>query len=1542
MKKHLITATIISLAATAALAVGPVRGIFDSHRALPVEKTQPAPRQGNHSRAGQPVFSLGQHKGGTLHEATVPLRQQQAPTRVPGDGTLIYGSMIYSSAWVGSPSYGIYSFPAAAYVKPTLVVPVEAYDANGGATYAGNMYYWNSYVYTDEMGYTFSTFCKYDFTTGTMSKVIHGMLDSDFNQSQITNDLAYDPTTGLIYALSYIEQPLDDEGLITKYYPSLSLVDHDTGFVTPLARIPAMIALAFNHSGELYAISKGQDARLYRVNKETGDCTEIGSTGLNTNYVQSMAFDPVTDRLYWAAVETSGATGLYEVDVTTGNASLTTQFGANEEYAGLYIPNPEVAPEAPAKADNFTATFVADSHTGIVSLNAPTLNYGGTRLSGNMTVTISVDGTERLSKSVAPGEKVELEVTLDEGIHNFTTTVANAAGNGPRLGLSKYVGLDAPAPVTNLKVTKNAAGEAVISWTAPTTGRNDGYVDPAKVRYRVVRFPGIDIIADGISATTVTDPVNVAADNYYYQVTALCDGREGLPAETSPMVLGQGTSLPCKFDFATEEQFKLFTVIDANNDWDAQYHWGGWMYAPSFTYTADEGPAAVYGYSPEGPADDWLITPSFKVQQGKKYRLTYTMWTRGQEEKLEVTAGAQNDIASQSVITPMASYKHKERKVFTQDFTATATGNYHVGFHITSAKKQYYLFITDIMIDEVPDDTAPAAVGSLKAEAGARGDMSATITLTAPTTSMAGTALTVLDRIDIYRGNSVTPCHTFTAPRPGETLTWTDTDPQHGFNTYRVVATAGGKAGAKSEATVFVGYDLPVAPADVKVTVTGDSQPVITWTAPTEGINGGYVNPDELTYAIYRLGDESALLSARVKGTSFTDADLDGNRMQYYVGYEVVPVSAAGQGDYAVTDMIVFGKPYEGVFRESFADMSVSSNPWLMYRIKGNQNLWGIFSAGSSPACSPADGDGGLVTFQSTMGRPGDEGRLVSPKLSVATLKSPVLSFYVYLNASEEALYGDELFQDRLIPEVILPDESVIALGEPILVDNTLGSGWLKYSYDLTDLKGEDYFKLSFHGIADYGQDINLDLIRITNLINNDMRLYSFTGPSAVRAGQSGTYSATVYNGGAQAAAGYTVALYSNGTKIAQQQGSCQSGEYATYEFTVPYSTEQENRSFSLQAVVEWDDDEIPSNNGSELVTTRVTAPVLPEIKTLEGAVEGDNNIRLAWDEPSALRVNDSFEDYTAFGISNIGDYTLVDADKGFTYGFSDIYFPNTGQAQSFMVFNPVSLGIVMKSPLFPDAFDPHTGNQVLACFQAVDATTGQSLKNDDWIISPEVFGGQTVRLYAKAGDVMQGVDQFEVLYSTTDKSTSSFTALSQVISTDQNWTVHEFVLPADARYFAIHCVSDDAFVLYIDDLSYVARCVSSPLELTGYRVYRDGVAIADIAKDTFTYLDTALADGKYSYKVTAVYGGGRESAPTETVEVQIGQSGIDESLAETVKVIATRGTITVTCPDSAKVLIADTAGVTVHAGTGDATVAVTPGIYIVSVDSRVFKVIVR
>ena len=110
--------------------------------------------------------------------------------------------------------------------------------------------------------------------------------------------------------------------------------------------------------------------------------------------------------------------------------------------------------------------------------------------------------------------------------------------------------------------------------------------------------------------------------------------------------------------------------------------------------------------------------------------------------------------------------------------------------------------------------------------------------------------------------------------------------------------------------------------------------------------------------------------------------------------------------------------------------------------------------------------------------------------------------------------------------------------------------------------------------------------------------------------------------------------------------------------------------------------------------------------------------------------------------------------------------------------------------------------------------------------------------------------DDFEVLYSTTDNSPSSFQSLesfSQVLGGLQ-WTEYNIQLPAGAKYFAIRDFSHDCLGLMIDDVTYR----KASLVVDSYNIYRDGELVGN-TKDTH-FSDLTSEAGTHVYQVSVVY----------------------------------------------------------------------------------------
>ena len=133
------------------------------------------------------------------------------------------------------------------------------------------------------------------------------------------------------------------------------------------------------------------------------------------------------------------------------------------------------------------------------------------------------------------------------------------------------------------------------------------------------------------------------------------------------------------------------------------------------------------------------------------------------------------------------------------------------------------------------------------------------------------------------------------------------------------------------------------------------------------------------------------------------------------------------------------------------------------------------------------------------------------------------------------------------------------------------------------------------------------------------------------------------------------------------------------------------------------------------------------------------------------------------------------------------------------------------------------------------------------------------------------GYESFEVLYSTTTDDIESFISLQEEWFDATDWTEYTFTLPEGTKYFAIRHTAQDIFGLMLDDVTYECGA-SAPV---GYNIYVDGELIGSTPETSYDLPGTGLNDGEHTVAVTAVYEGGKESAPaTAVIDIT---SGINE-----------------------------------------------------------------
>jgi PKD repeat protein len=174
----------------------------------------------------------------------------------------------------------------------------------------------------------------------------------------------------------------------------------------------------------------------------------------------------------------------------------------------------------------------------------------------------------------------------------------------------------------------------------------------------------------------------------------------------------------------------------------------------------------------------------------------------------------------------------------------------------------------------------------------------------------------------------------------------------------------------------------------------------------------------------------------------------------------------------------------------------------------------------------------------------------------------------------------------------------------------------------------------------------------------------------------------------------------------------------------------------------------------------------------------------------------DGFEDYDDF-VLEFAPWMQYDVDGGDTWSIEGYTFQNENYIGSYIIFNPNQV-----DPPLEDC-DPHSGNKMAACFDAVTA----SAPNDDWLIAPQVIiaDGDEVSFFAKSYSDMYGLERFNVAVSITGTAPADFTVISAApyIQAPTVWTEYNYDLSTYAGqsiYVAIQCVSNDAFFFLVDD----------------------------------------------------------------------------------------------------------------------------------------------
>ena len=524
--------------------------------------------------------------------------------------------------------------------------------------------------------------------------------------------------------------------------------------------------------------------------------------------------------------------------------------------------------------------------------------------------------------------------------------------------------------------------------------------------------------------------------------------------------------LPYTQDFEEGEDLEDdlgFTVIDANDDWA--------------TWSLEDGVAEYSSLFADADADDWLITPGFRLEEGKSYQFSFTAWGFDTDtpEQFEAKLGTDADAdAMATEVIALTVVESDQPQVYTATLSVEEAGVYYLGIHCLSPEDGFSLYIDDLSIKEGAAEAAPSGVEELTITADPEGDLSADISFVTPTQAVDGTALSALTAVSIFRGNADEPLTTFDSPAVGTQLTYTDASPENGSNIYTVIAYNDAGEGTPVSQTVFVGVDQPSAPTEVKATNEG-SDVVITWSASDTGWNGHYVNPDRLTYTIYEMTSALSreMLAENVSGNSYTLAG-ENEKEQRQITYQIIAHNVAGDSQRGYSNTIITGKPYELPFHESVSSGTGLDNKlWILDRTNSQDGLYATSAS--------QDGDGGAIILRG--GAANHRIVLMSGKIAVGGTSETKLRFWYHFASESANTVGVQVVKDG---EVLL-SEAVEAADE-----------WTEKTISLDEVTTNDYVQIYF--TVDYGDDhadVVIDNILVDDALTDGIHAISTTQPAA-------------------------------------------------------------------------------------------------------------------------------------------------------------------------------------------------------------------------------------------------------------------------------------------------------------------------------------------------------------------------------------------------------------------------------------------------------------
>lgn len=1359
-------------------------------------------------------------------------------------------------------------------------------------------------------GYYWFYYSEYSLADGTELFEIE-LPDNDFRNYVI--NCAYDSTEDKVYLQSYNKV----RGALA--WSSFDPVTHEREYINNDMDWTAnrVIASGWNpRDGKVYGISESGD--FVTLDKATGFATRIAKLPVDAaTYSQSMVYSPLDRGFVWAAMYADNTSGFALINPTDGAYTPLGQMAAQNEFVQLYCYDKDYADVAPAIVDNVSTTFDGPSLSGTYSFTMPTTAFDGTPLeaSTQLKANIGLDGATITTLQGAPGATVTGQLTTTQGEHTLQVSALLGTSEGPVRVSTFYAGHDNPCAPTDVTIEGNT-----ISWTAPTQGAHNGYLDTSALRYNV--WLGQTLITQQpVTATSITFEAPTSLGIYVARVEATAHDMISEPGESRGVRFGEIFDMPFHF-IPTPEEFALCTVTDANHD---GVTWQIFAERKKFYYNSPR----------DGGADDWLFFPKAHFLSGEAlYLIDMNMQAllASCPENLEIwLCKTQNPNDPDKV--KIGEFQNYIKDAWTRErvkFPIADAGDYCLAFRVTSTDG-FMLSLQDITVSQTTDTKhAPADCKGVNIVAGEQGALQATISFMAPVKDIAGNTLDLTREITVHAASGVGESSVNVFPGKNASIT---VPTVQGLNPITITPQNEGGYGIERKYEIFTGVEKPGPVRNVKTDISPDGLTLsLRWDAPNIGENGGYIDPEKVKYQIYTAGDEMWM---------FREDIGDAREYAWTIpagSQSLQQVAVAGYNEAGTTSTANFkgaarimGTPLQMPVVETFGYGIPDHLPILITKPSAQHTTEWAMGDPTAIAYGAITSDWGCIYNHATQS--GESfGRIELPIVSTLGYNNATFRINPYHMPKSGIVHVlAKSTGDTSYTEIGSVDTSV---GQPSYVQEDFrlpaelqNRPWVAFAIEVEYTAGSTS---SYTIIDDYC---------VVDLPDLDMMAEMISAPANVRPGQEAHYEAMAYNNGRYTLMANAIWEVLRGDQVIATAADLVSPldpeESETLNFTYVPTPDLAGENLTVRLRLEAEGDDAPANDVAQCMLQVRTLGV-PVVDNVTGTYDEENEqVTLTWDAPAAGRcTTDDLEamDDGAYTPA-LGNWINLDVDGKDLIGIANSTITDAGAPKGWQVLDTTTAGL--------GAFAANSGSKILMALAPSDGSM-----SNDWLVSPTVQGGSTLE-FAVCSLSSAYAETFEVLASEGGTEPADFTPVARLTKEEFGWEIYSVLLPREATRFAIRYCSVDQFGMMLDDITYVPAD-AEPQTISGYNVYRDGEKKAEGLIAT-THVDADVArNTQYLYHVTTLVsdtqGALTEGARSPQLSLFTTWTGVG-SITTDGRVETAAGEVIfhdlADCKYSICTLDGRIAASGIAAGHRH-SVMLAPGIYVVNVGQYALKVIVR